>query len=70
MSKIVAEVCADMSLTPKTVNRTKNLFALGLLYWIYDRPMETTKNWLEMKFAKRPELIEANVRAMEAGIMP
>jgi len=67
MSKIVAEVCADMSLTPKTVNRTKNLFALGLLYWIYDRPMETTKNWLEMKFAKRPELIEANVRAMEAG---
>ena len=34
MSKIVAEACADMGLTPKTVNRTKNLFALGLLYWI------------------------------------
>ena len=67
MSKIVAEACADMGLTPKTVNRTKNLFALGLLYWIYDRPKEPTKNWLEKKFAKRPELIEANVRAMEAG---
>ena len=67
MSKIVKEACADMGLTPKTVERTKNLFALGLLFWIYDCPMEPTKNWLEKKFAKRPELIEANVRSMNAG---
>jgi len=67
MNKFVTEVCAGMGLKPKTVTRTKNLFALGLLYWIYDRPLEPTKNWLNKKFAKRPELIEANVRAMEAG---
>ena len=67
MNKFVSEVCAGMGLTPKTVTRTKNLFALGLLYWIYDRPLDPTKNWLKEKFAKRPELIEANIRAMEAG---
>lgn len=67
MSKIVAEACTDMNLTPKTVERTKNLFALGLLFWIYDRPLEPTKDWLGKKFAKRPELVEANVRAMNAG---
>jgi len=67
MSKIVSEACADMKLTPKTVERTKNLFALGLLFWIYDRPLDPTKDWLEKKFAKRPELVEANVRAMNAG---
>lgn len=67
MSSIVKEACADMGLTPKTVDRTKNLFALGLLYWIYDRPLDSTKEWLQNKFAKRPELIDANVKAMEAG---
>ena len=67
MSKFVTEACADMGLPPKTVGRTKNLFALGLLFWIYDRPLEPTKNWLNKKFAKRPELIEANIRAMNAG---
>lgn len=67
MSKIVLEACSDMDLPPKTVERTKNLFALGLLFWIFDRPMDTTKSWLRKKFAKRPELIEANVRALDAG---
>ena len=67
MSKIVTEACSDMELPSKTVERTKNLFALGLLFWIFDRSTETTKDWLRKKFAKRPELIEANVRALDAG---
>ena len=67
MSNIVKRACEDMKLPPKTVDRTKNFFALGLLFWIYDRPMQSTKNWLKVKFAKRPELVEANVRAMDAG---
>ncbi len=67
MSMIVKEACKDLDLTPKTVERTKNLFALGLLFWIYDRPLEPTKDWLNVKFAKRPELVEANVRALNAG---
>ncbi|HDY75078.1 MAG TPA: 2-oxoglutarate ferredoxin oxidoreductase subunit alpha, partial [Candidatus Marinimicrobia bacterium] len=67
MSKFVSEACVDMGIPSKTVERTKNLFALGLLFWIFGRQKETTKTWLRNKFAKRPELIEANIRALNAG---
>ena len=67
MSKMVALACADLGLTPKLVDRTKNFFALGLLFWIYDRPTQPTKDWLAIKFSKKPELVEANVRAMDTG---
>ncbi|MFQ6678564.1 MAG: 2-oxoacid:acceptor oxidoreductase subunit alpha [Fidelibacterota bacterium] len=67
MNKFVSEACADMGISSKTVQRTKNLFALGLLFWIFDRPLDSTKEWLRKKFAKRPELVEANVRALNAG---
>ena len=67
MGKMVTLACEDMELPPKTVERTKNFFALGLLFWIYDRPIQSTKDWLAVKFAKRPELVEANIRAMDAG---
>ncbi|MEO2185899.1 MAG: 2-oxoacid:acceptor oxidoreductase family protein, partial [bacterium] len=67
MGKMVSLACEDMGLPPKTVDRSKNFFALGLLFWIYDRPMERTKKWLGVKFAKRPELVESNIRALDAG---
>tara|TARA_Y100000996_G_C22550153_1_gene653409 strand:+ start:945 stop:2789 length:1845 start_codon:yes stop_codon:yes gene_type:complete len=67
MSKMVALASEDLDLSPKLVDRTKNFFALGLLFWIYDRPTQPTKDWLALKFAKRPEIVEANVRAMDAG---
>tara|TARA_B100001765_G_C19501774_1_gene339859 strand:+ start:488 stop:2332 length:1845 start_codon:yes stop_codon:yes gene_type:complete len=67
MSKMVALACEDLGLTPKLVDRTKNFFALGLLFWIYDRPTQPTKDWLAIKFSKKPELVEANVRAMDTG---
>lgn len=67
MKKLVTNACADMGIPPKTVGRTKNFLALGLLFWIYDRPLKNTKDWLKVKFSKRPELVEANIRALEAG---
>ena len=67
MSTLVAKACEDMDISPKTVDRTKNMFALGLLYWIYNRPLDPTINWLGKKFAKRPELVESNVKALNAG---
>ena len=54
-------------LTTKQIDRSKNLFALGLTFWIYDRPLEPTLEWLEAKFAKRPEIIEANRKALYSG---
>tara|TARA_B100001750_G_scaffold248397_1_gene279120 strand:- start:794 stop:2638 length:1845 start_codon:yes stop_codon:yes gene_type:complete len=67
MGKMVALANEDLDLPPKTIERTKNFFALGLLFWIYDRPMEPTQDWLKVKFAKKPEIVDANVRAMNAG---
>ncbi len=67
ISRLVANAMEDMDITSKTVERTKNFFGLGLLYWMYGRPLEPTTEWLEKKFKKRPELIEANVRALKAG---
>ncbi|RME83182.1 MAG: 2-oxoacid:acceptor oxidoreductase subunit alpha [Caldilineae bacterium] len=54
-------------LSPKEVDRSQNFFALGLVYWIYDRPLENTIRWIKKKFAKRPEVVEANIKALQAG---
>mgnify|MGYP006085800545 FL=1 len=67
MSKMVSLANEDLDISSKIIDRTKNLFALGLLFWIYDRSMESTKKWLGVKFAKKPEIVEANIRAMDAG---
>ena len=67
MTKIVAHAVEDMNLTSKTVSRSTNMFALGLMFWLYDRSMDSTISFLNKKFAKRPELVESNVRALKAG---
>ena len=54
-------------LSTKEVQRCKNFYTLGLMYWLYSRPLEPTMNWLKEKFAKRPELVEANQKALQAG---
>lgn len=46
---------------------SKNAFALGLTYWIFDRPLDTTITFIEKKFARKPEVVEANTRALKAG---
>jgi 2-oxoglutarate/2-oxoacid ferredoxin oxidoreductase subunit alpha len=54
-------------LKPAEAQRTKNIFALGLVSWMYGRPVEATLSWLEAKFAKLPAIREANVAAFKAG---
>ncbi len=57
----------DSPLSTKDVQRCKNFYTLGLMYWLYSRPLEPTMNWLKEKFAKKPDLVEANVKALQAG---
>lgn len=59
------EALKDLRLGTREADRCKNFFALGLLYWLYGRPMEPTLRWLEAKF--KGELREANVRVLKAG---
>ncbi|HZN10874.1 MAG TPA: 2-oxoacid:acceptor oxidoreductase subunit alpha, partial [Blastocatellia bacterium] len=56
-----------VSLPHKQQERCKNFYALGLMYWLYDRPLEPTIKWIEEKFAKSPEINLANQLALKAG---
>jgi len=58
---------ADLAVSKKDAERAKNMFALGLLSWMYSRPYESTIRFLERKFAARPELVSANIAAFKAG---
>ena len=68
ITKLTGESLRDMKLPNKTVVRCKNFFALGICSWLYDRPVEDTLAWIESKFAKRAELVEANKRVFKAGM--
>jgi 2-oxoglutarate ferredoxin oxidoreductase subunit alpha len=57
----------QVELSRKEMDRCKNFFALGVLYWLYDRPMETTLEWIRAKFAKLPEVAKANEIALKTG---
>jgi 2-oxoglutarate ferredoxin oxidoreductase subunit alpha len=65
--KLTTAALKDLGLDAKSVNRCKNFFALGMCYWLYNRPMDSTFRWIEAKFKSKPLLIEANKLAMKAG---
>ncbi len=67
INKRVTEALKGSPLSPRDIQRCKNFYTLGLMYWLYSRPLETTVQWLQKKFAKEPALIEANVKALQAG---
>ncbi len=67
ITTLTTKALEGIKLTPKEVSRTKNFFALGLMYWLFNRPLDTTINWIRQKFAKKPEYIEANEKALKAG---
>jgi 2-oxoglutarate ferredoxin oxidoreductase subunit alpha len=57
----------ETGLDARAQDRCKNFFALGMVYWLFSRPMENTIEWLNAKFKGKPELADANIRAMKAG---
>jgi 2-oxoglutarate/2-oxoacid ferredoxin oxidoreductase subunit alpha len=68
MTSITKEVCKDIDgVKPRDAERSKNFFALGLLSWLYERPLEPTFDWIEAKFGGRPQIVEANNAAFKAG---
>ena len=67
MTKITRDALKDMGMGTKEMDRCKNFFALGLVYWLYGRELEPTLRFLEEKFASKPEIVESNRRALKAG---
>lgn len=67
ISKLTLEAVKDFGLSQKEALRCKNIWALGLVYWLYDRDRTPTTDWLKGKFAKKPDIAEANIAALNAG---
>ncbi len=67
ISSMVREALKDFGLDPKTVLRTKNMFALGMVYWLFDRKLKYTEQFFDKKFGKKPEIAEANKVVLRAG---
>ncbi len=68
MTSMTKEVCKEIEgIKPRDAERSKNFFALGLVSWLYQRPMEPTLDWIEKKFGKTPHVVQANNAAFKAG---
>ncbi|MEA2026594.1 MAG: 2-oxoacid:acceptor oxidoreductase subunit alpha, partial [Chloroflexota bacterium] len=67
VSKLNARALEGLDMSAKQVDLTKNFFALGLVFWLFERSMDPTIKWIEKKFAARPIIAEANLRALKAG---
>jgi len=67
MTDLVKKALEDFELTPKEKARSTNMFALGLLYWLYERDIQTTIDFLNKKFAKKPLISKSNVKSLKTG---
>jgi 2-oxoglutarate/2-oxoacid ferredoxin oxidoreductase subunit alpha len=68
LTQLTLDALADTELSRKDAGRSKNMFALGLLSWMYSRPIEGTLAFLRAKFANRPTIADANIAAFKAGL--
>ncbi len=67
MTSITVRAVEELGLTRKEAERAKNMFALGLVSWMFGRPPEVTLDWLQRKFGDKPQIYDANVAAFRAG---
>lgn len=67
VSSMTKEALSETDLSYKEVDRCKNMFVLGLLFWMYNRPVEPTIKFLQKKFGKEPRIADANVNVLKTG---
>src|SRR6056297_3733340 len=67
ITKITREALSDSGLSFKEIDRCKNMFVLGFLYWMYERPIDSTIRYLQRKFSDSPDIADANVNVLKAG---
>ena len=67
LTSLTIEALTEFEVTKREAERSKNMFALGLMSWLFTRPTEGTVAFLEKKFASKPEIAKANIRAFQAG---
>ncbi len=67
VTKMTREALKDISLGTKEKDRAKNMFVLGFLYWMYNRDMDSSIQFFKSKFGKKPEILESNIKVLQAG---
>jgi 2-oxoglutarate ferredoxin oxidoreductase subunit alpha len=67
ITKLTREALKDIQMGVKEKDRAKNMFVLGFLYWLYNRDMQSTFSFLHDKFGKKPDILESNIKAIQAG---
>jgi len=67
VTKMTREALKDITMGTKEKDRAKNMFVLGYLYWMYNRDMDNTISFLKEKFSKKPEILESNLKVLQAG---
>jgi len=67
LTHLTRETLKDTDLNQKQIDRSKNMFALGLALWLYSRPIEPAQRWLESKFGRKPEIRDANLELLKKG---
>lgn len=67
LSELTRNALKELPLKPSEVDRSKNFFALGMMFWLYDRSLDHTVDWIKAKFSKRPEIVEGNITSLKAG---
>ena len=67
LSSMVKTCLADTGMDIKSINKCRNMFALGLVCWLFDRDLEVAFNFLKEKFAKKPAIAEANIKVIQSG---
>ncbi len=67
VTKMTREALKDITLGTKEKDRAKNMFVLGFLYWMYNRDMDSTLNFLKEKFGRKDEILNSNIKALQAG---
>ncbi len=67
ISTLNQNALVDIDISGKAKDRCKNFFALGMMYWMYERPLDVTIEWIKKKFAKNELVVEANIKALKAG---
>ncbi len=67
VTKMTREALTDITMGMKEKDRAKNMFVLGFLYWMYSRDMDNTIDFIKEKFGKKPDIMESNIRVLQAG---
>ncbi len=67
ITSLNAHALKDSGLSNTQIDRSKNMFALGLMFWLYERSLEPTLRWIDAKFSKNPQVAEANANTLKAG---